>query len=209
MVSLEEGGIAVRMARKVLEKALDGPYGGALMQALDEKDLPAVFSERRGLFVTLETYPGKELRGCIGFPRAVYPLHEAILRGAWLAAREDPRFEPVSKREVMSILIEVSILTPMERVDVDAPMDLIDEIKVGRDGLYVVYGDYSGLLLPQVPVDEGWNSERFLEGICMKAGLEPESWKEKGPTFFTFRSEIFAEERPGGKVVLRDLKPGV
>jgi uncharacterized protein (TIGR00296 family) len=207
MVTSEEGHLAVAIARNILAHALEEAYASDLRTLWKGGTLPAVFGEKRGLFVTLLTYPEKDLRGCIGFPQPTYPLGEGVARAAWLAAREDPRFPPVAPEEVSHILVEVSVLTPLERVSTKDPGALPREIRVGRDGLYIAYAGTSGLLLPEVPVEQGWDSERFLDGICQKAGLPESTWRTKGPSLWRFRTEIFLEDSPGGKVRQRELTP--
>ena len=207
MVSEEEGTMAVAIARRVLDRALDRPYSEDLLTSEFRRKLPPVFSEKRGLFVTLLTHPGRDLRGCIGFPLPVYPLGEGVARAAWLAAREDPRFLPVGPEEARQILAEVSVLTPLERLRNTNPEEVLGEVVVGRDGLYIARDLDSGLLLPEVPVEQGWSAEEFLEGVCMKAGLPAGAWKRKGTSLWKFRSEIFIEASPGGPVRPRSLTP--
>lgn len=203
-LSLEEGRLAVSVARGVLEKLLDREYGAGLLEGVRAAKLPPVFGEKRGLFVTLSGYPRGELRGCIGFSEPVYPLGEGLARAAWLAAREDYRFPPVTRDEVPRLLIEVSVLSPLERIAYRTPEELAQEVKIGRDGLVVAERGATGLLLPQVPVDEGWAVHEFLNGVCRKAGLSPSAWTRPGPAFWRFTSTIFTEKTPGGPVVHRD-----
>ncbi len=203
-LTLEEGRTAVGLARSTLVRFLGTDYGDALLEAVRTRELPPVFHERRGLFVTLSTFPMGELRGCIGFSEPHYPLGEGIARAAWLAAREDPRFPAVTAEEVPHLLIEVSVLSPLERIVHRTPDDLVREVQIGRDGLVVIESGTSGLLLPQVPVDEGWTVKEFLSGVCVKAGLSPAAWTRPGPRFWRFTSAIFTEKSPGGPVVQRE-----
>lgn len=204
--TLEEGRVAVGIARETLRDSLEGPYGARLLESVRKRTLPPLFGEKHGLFVTLLAYPGKGLRGCIGFTEPVYPLGEGIARAAWLAAREDTRFLPVEPGEVSALLIEVSVLGPLERIRAKTPEDLVKEVKVGRDGLVVSEEGASGLLLPQVPVDEGWMVPEFLSGVCRKAGLSPKAWTRAGPSFWRFGSSVFSEVRPSGDVVRRVMR---
>jgi hypothetical protein len=203
--TLEEGRLAIGLARKVLTSDLDSSYGPDLLSSEDRAALTPLFKEKRGVFVTLMTHPDKELRGCIGFTGPVYPLADAIARAAWLAAREDYRFPPVTTGEVKSLVIEVSILGLMEAIACRSPEELLKEVVIGRDGLVVAGSGSNGLLLPQVPVDEGWNVEDFLKGVCMKAGLSPSAWRRPGLSFWRFSSQVFAEETPAGEVRERPL----
>ncbi|WP_457611869.1 TIGR00296 family protein, partial [Methanocaldococcus sp.] len=163
LLTLEEGTFAVRYARAVIESHLSG-------KELIVKDYPEIFNEKRGCFCTLHTYPERELRGCIGIPEPIMPLIEA-LREAALGSIRDPRFPPVTLEEMDHIVIEVSILTPPQLIKVNHPREYLEKIKIGEDGLIIEYGPYRGLLLPQVPVEYGWDVEEFLAHLCLKAGL--------------------------------------
>ncbi|MCK4670480.1 MAG: AmmeMemoRadiSam system protein A [Nanoarchaeota archaeon] len=145
--------------------------------------------EKRGIFVTL-TKQGN-LRGCIGFPVASYPLGEAIAQSAKSAAFSDPRFDEVTKEEMTDIKIEISVLTVPKELDPTTPEGMIKQIKVGEDGLILEYANRSGLLLPQVPVEWKWDAKEFLRQICIKAGVEEDAWT-KG-NLYKFQAEIFSE----------------
>lgn len=136
-------------------------------------------------FVTLEKHG--RLRGCIGQIIAMEPLYKCVIDMAVSAAVNDPRFPQVTQSELEDIDIEISVLTPLQRVK------KIDEIKVGRDGLYIKKGYYSGLLLPQVATDYGWNREEFLMQVCHKAGLPPMAWKESDAELYRFQAVVFSE----------------
>jgi AmmeMemoRadiSam system protein B/AmmeMemoRadiSam system protein A len=153
---------------------------------LDPSQYKGVLAEKRGAFVTI-TIDG-DLRGCIGYIRAYKPLYETIAEMAVQAAFHDPRFEPLSARELDSIELEISVLTPM--ILITDP----GEIKVGRDGLYIVKGYASGLLLPQVAVDYNWDRDTFLNQTCLKAGIPPGTWKQKGMEIYKFQADIFGEK---------------
>ncbi len=139
----------------------------------------------RAAFVTLKR--GGQLRGCIGFVQALYPLYETIARAAAAAAVEDPRFPPVRPAEVPSLSFEISVLTP------PVPVSSIEDIEVGRHGLIARLGHRSGLLLPQVPVECGWGRDEFLGHTCLKAGLPANAW-QNGADLFCFEAEVFGEE---------------
>lgn len=179
----EEGILAVQLARAELEKRIGGSR-----QALPP--LSPVFSEKRGVFVTL-TREG-ELRGCIGYPYPHLPLADAIRDAAISAALGDPRFPQVDARELSLLRVEITILTLPEFLEGD-PEARPGTIEVGRHGLIVRGMGRSGLLLPQVPVEWGWNSREFLDHTCMKAGLPPGCWKGKEVEVFTFEGQIFHE----------------
>jgi uncharacterized protein (TIGR00296 family) len=156
------------------------------------------FSFESGVFVTLNSED--DLRGCIGFPMP-RRLDKALPEAAIAAASQDPRFSPVKPDELDKITFEVTILTPPAEIKVDDPQLLPTKLKVGRDGLLIKQGYHSGLLLPQVPVEYGWNEEEFLDFTCQKAGLPSDCWKDKQTKVFSFEGIVFKEEQPNGKVV--------
>jgi uncharacterized protein (TIGR00296 family) len=147
--------------------------------------------EKRGVFVTL-TKNG-ELRGCIGFPEPVFPLGEGIRKAAVSAAFGDPRFPPVSEDELKDIKVEVSVLTLPEEITVADPQDYLEFIRIGRDGLIIEMDGQSGLFLPQVPLEWNWDVNEYLEQLCLKAGLSPESWASPDAKLYKFESQIFSE----------------
>ena len=160
-------------------------------------------NEKQGVFVTLQTYPGRELRGCIGFPYPTLPLGKAIAEAAKLSAFEDTRFPPLIEDEIDKITIEISVLTKPQEIKNAQKSDVIKDVEVGKDGLIVEYSGYSGLLLPQVATEEEWNSEHFLEQTCIKAGISPKSWKNKTCRIYKFQAQIFSEEKPNGKIAIK------
>ena len=189
LLSLEEGKKAVKLARKAIEVYLSE-------KRVIEDRLSGVFEEKRGVFTTLTKHG--ELRGCIGFPYPIKRLDEAIIESAIAAATEDPRFPPVSLNEMDEIVVEVTILTPPERLRVK-PTELPKHIEIGRHGLMVKYGFYSGLLLPQVAVEYNMDAEEFLSQTCLKAGLPPDCWLA-GAEVYRFEGQIFKEVEPRGDV---------
>lgn len=144
-----------------------------------------------GAFVTLRV--GGRLRGCIGYVRTSRPLAESLRDLAVQAAFEDRRFSPLTAGEVGEIELEVSVLTPPAPVD---PGQLPDGVEVGRDGLIVRRGGRSGLLLPQVAVEQGWDAASFLAHTCRKAGLPSDAWCDPSAEVESFRCEVY--EEPGG-----------
>lgn len=153
-------------------------------RAVDDTSEDPAFAETRGAFVTLTIAGG--LRGCIGFPEAVFPLREAIVQGAISAALRDPRFPPVCAEELPRLHIEISVLSPLFEITPDA-------VEVGTHGLVIAKGGARGLLLPQVPVEWGWDREQFLQHTCRKAGLPADAWQH-GATLYAFTAEVFGEE---------------
>jgi hypothetical protein len=194
--SAKEGAELVKAARNSIELYLMTPHFDKEVV----KNALSGFCEEHGIFVTLEHYPTKELRGCIGFPRAVAQIRDSIIDAAIAAAFEDPRFMPVSKEELGDLIIEVSILSEPVIIEGDAKKRK-KSIKVGRDGLIIEYGLYGGLLLPIVAVEQKWNEEEFLKEVCVKAGLNTNYWEQHNVKLYRFETQLFKEETPGGKVV--------
>lgn len=143
-----------------------------------------VFARPSGVFVSLHKHG--ELRGCIGYPDGGQPLGTSVPKCAVAAATADPRFPAVTSDELGELDIEVSVLTPIERVtDPNA-------IEVGLDGLIVEQDRRRGLLLPQVASEWGWDRETFLAHTCAKAGLPRDAWRH-GARIFRFRAEVFGD----------------
>ena len=134
-------------------------------------------------FVTL-TERGR-LRGCIGYTEARAPLYRTVQECAVASATEDPRFLPLTPAEIGTVRIEISVLTPLLPI---RPED----VDVGVHGLMVRRGGRRGLLLPQVPEEQGWDRETFLAQVCLKAGLPRDAWR-KGAELYSFTAEVFAE----------------
>jgi len=149
-------------------------------------EYPAL-NEKRGAFVTLKNHG--ELRGCIGRIVADTSLYEVISNVAVESATQDWRFSNVTCNEMKDIEIEISVLTPFEKVN------NIEEIEVGKHGLVIVKGSYSGLLLPQVPLENGWDREAFLKHTCRKAGLPPDSYKDKEAALYKFSAIVFNDKQ--------------
>ncbi|MCL4447023.1 MAG: TIGR00296 family protein [Candidatus Thermoplasmatota archaeon] len=193
----EDGEIATKMARRAIEEYID-------IKLIVKNSYGGKFVEKRGVFTTLTKTSG-ELRGCIGFPEPVYPLGEAVIKSAISAAVNDPRFSPVSKEEMDDIIVEVSLLSKPNILAVKNRKDLPSVIKVGRDGLIAERDSYSGLLLPQVAVDEKMDQKGFLNAVCWKAGMEPDCWKDSDTSISTFSAEVFYEVEPRGPVFRKNL----
>ena len=185
--------MAVRLARRAIQECL------GKNKKIKPENLPQVFREKRGVFVTLNKISeSKELRGCIGRPYPVMPLGEAIIASAVNAALEDPRFDPVDKKELNDIVIEVTVLTVPEPIKAK-PRDIPEEIVIGRDGLIVATDSSQGLLLPQVAVEHSFDAVEFLCQTSMKAGLMPDAWLT-GAKVYSFEGQIFEELEPGGEI---------
>lgn len=208
MVSPTEAHSAVLLARRAIEARLGPSPPKDPAAPFQATAMAPVFDERRGVFVTLKLHPSGHLRGCIGYPLPVHPLRLAVPRVAAAAAVDDPRFPPVSAREWPHVRLEISILTAPELVDGTSPSDRANAILVGRDGLIVEADGETGLLLPQVAVEEGWDAETFLSATSEKAGLDRDAWKRPDSVVYRFRAEVFAEDAPGGTVEAVALTPG-
>jgi uncharacterized protein (TIGR00296 family) len=200
LFQLSDGEKFVKLARKSLE------YFFASSAVMRDIAPEKAYSEERGLFVTLHTFPGNELRGCIGYPEPVKPLWNALIECAYLAAFEDPRFPHLEKSELEHIIIEVSVLTRPEVIKVKNPEEYLKKIEIGRHGLIIRQGVRSGLLLPQVAPEWGWNVTQFLEQTCQKAGLPKDAWKADGVVLKSFEAQIFKEEKPKGRIIEENAK---
>jgi AmmeMemoRadiSam system protein A len=164
---------------------------------LEERPLPPLPAApgaalKRGAFVTL-TERGA-LRGCIGHIAADRDLGAVVREMAIAAARDDPRFAPVSREELPSLALEISVLTEPTRLA--APVDAA-RVVVGRDGLMVRRERLVALLLPQVAREYHWGPEAFLAAACRKAGLRPDAWREPVTEVFTFQADVFGETGDG------------
>ena len=186
MLSEEEGKFLVNLARRAITTYLTE---GEIIK-IPENVNPKM-KQNMGVFVTLNKE--NNLRGCIGYPEPVMPLINAVVDAAISASIRDPRFNPVTPEELDTIQVEVSVLTKPELIHVDDPIEYLDNIIIGEDGLIIENGPYRGLLLPQVAIDWGWNKEEFLSNTCTKAGLSPSCWMNDDVMIYKFSSEIFEE----------------
>ncbi len=181
------------MARAAIEKEL-----GNKDIKIPEGTKP--FKTESGVFVTLNTFPERELRGCIGYPEPIMALDKAVKDAAVSAALRDPRFPSVKIGEMDRIVIDVTLLTRPENIKYQDDEDLIRQVKIGRDGLIARKSFHSGLLLPQVPVEYDWTVEDFLSHTCMKAGMHPEEWRRGDVSFQKFQGKVFGEGSPRGHI---------
>ena len=193
----------VRTAREAIESYLSG--GQLNMPSASPPNL----MKPLGVFVTLlDNSPRRMLRGCIGNPFPEKPLLRQIAISAVEAATVDPRFNSV-RLDMKRIILEVTVFSSLEKVETSNPLRLRNEIVVGRHGIVVSGGGQRGLLLPQVAVEEGFDSEEFLSQCCLKAGLLPDAWLTGKVHVSRFEGQVFSEEKPGGPVFERELlNPG-
>ncbi len=174
----------LQLARKTISEKLGINAGIETPDFSDE-----IFMEKTGAFVTLHL--DRQLRGCIGYIQGVKPIPETVKEVSLSSAFNDPRFTPLSEKEYSLIDIEISIMSPIEDVTD------INDIVVGRDGLIISKGYNRGLLLPQVPVEQGWDKSEFLTHTCYKAGLPGDSWKREGVQIEKFSAQVFSEKELG------------
>ena len=202
MLTIEEGSALVTTARAAVESHLSG------IEPRPPVDAGPSLKEARGVFVTLlDQVNGGNLRGCIGIPFPTRSLLEQVRVAAVEAATTDFRFGPVSMEELQKrIVFEATVLSIIEPIWVKNPLDLRENILVGKDGLMVEGMGSHGLLLPQVAVDEGFDSEEFLSQCCLKANLPPDAWLTPDVRVSRFQGQVFAEEKPSGRVFERRLK---
>jgi len=176
-LSEEEKKSLLEHARKTIECRLQGKPLPDLSYA------SSATQEKRGAFVSLKKQG--RLRGCIGYIEARKPLAQTVGDMALAAAFNDPRFPPLKREELADLDIEISVLTPLKKIND------INEIKVGKHGLYVVKGFHSGLLLPQVATEYRWDRLTFLKETCYKAGLPADAWQDEKTEIYTFSADVF------------------
>lgn len=182
-----QGKFLLKLARSTLESFVSETSEKAL------GDYNEVLDEERGVFVTLNTKDGN-LRGCIGYSEPIKPLIEAVIDCTEYAASQDPRFPPVKPEELKDLKIEVTVLTKPELVQVHHPGQYTHYLAIGHDGIIVKQGTHTGLLLPQVAWECGWNEKQFLEHTCQKAGLDKDAYKDLEKTkVYKFHGQVFKE----------------
>ncbi|MBN2380305.1 AmmeMemoRadiSam system protein A [candidate division WOR-3 bacterium] len=176
----DERGEIIRIARKAIKERLEGREWNP------EDPLTRRLGQVQGAFVSLHRQG--MLRGCIGYIKGIKPLYLTVAEMARAAAFGDPRFPPLAPSEFDRIDIEITVLSPLHKIDDP------EEVEVGKHGLLIRRGPYQGVLLPQVPVEQGWDHKTFLDHTCMKAGLSPGCWKEEGTELYVFSGEVFGEK---------------
>jgi uncharacterized protein len=192
MLSIDQGKKAITFARSVLSSTVKN-------ESIADESLPSIFDEHHGVFTTLHSYPSHQLRGCIGIPEPVMPLKKALIESAQ-SVTHDPRFPVLQSDELDRIIVELTILTKPQIIEEKKPEKILDAVEVGRDGLIIEQGFYKGLLLPQVPVEQGWDKNTFLQHTCLKAGLPGDVWMDERTIIKKFTGQIFTEVKPFGEV---------
>lgn len=183
LLTPEEQRRLLALARSVIDRKLKQ------RPTAPEGEAGAALSQPAGAFVTL--HKRSALRGCIGTFSADQPLIRNIEEMALAAAFNDPRFPPLTRKELAEVDLEISVLTPMRRIE------HVDEIEVGRHGLYMVQGVCRGVLLPQVALENGWDRQTFLEHTCMKSGLGRNCWRDGATEIYVFSAQVFGEKELG------------
>lgn len=174
--------VLMKIARDTLTCCLSGHS----MPDMKKYVLTPGLKKHCGVFVTLKKKKDGELRGCIGYMYGVKPLCESVRDCTVESATRDQRFAPMVQGEDRDVTIEISVLTPPKKID------SIDAIEIGKHGLIISKGFRHGVLLPQVPLEWGWDKEQFLQAICRKAGLPDDAWKSGGDLYI-FSAQVFRE----------------
>jgi AmmeMemoRadiSam system protein A len=187
ILSDEEKKALLACARETIAAKLDNRKPDYREIDALKQNINSVLNENCGAFVTLHKGEGENnLRGCIGMMSSPYPLWETVRIMAHEAAFSDSRFPPLHATELPHCHIEISVLSPMEICTNP------DAIEVGVHGLYLSYKGRSGVLLPQVPVEQGWNKTEYLDYICVKASLPPKSYLASDAKLHTFTATVFS-----------------
>ncbi len=189
--SREQRRLLLHIARAAIASGLVGaplpdspPDRSSIGGMTGTPDWPGLM-EPRGVFTTL--YSGDQLRGCVGYPLPIRPLFRAVAETARAAAFEDSRFVPLTPEEAPGLKISLSVLSPLMAI---AP----GEVEIGRHGLVISDGIRRGLLLPQVPIEHGWDRETFLQQTCRKAGLPLDAWRQPEVQIQGFTADVFGDE---------------
>ena len=174
--SSEERGLLLRLAHQ------------AISATLDQTEISLVpasphLAEPRGAFTTL--YYRGDLRGRVGYVFPVTSLYRTVAESARGAAFDDSRFPPVTRDQAPELRVSLSVLSPLHPLRPE-------QVEIGRHGLLISRGYCRGLLLPQVPIEHGWDRIAFLEQTCRKAGLPPNAW-QTGAKLEAFTAEVFAD----------------
>ncbi len=181
----EEKALLLKIAKKSIEDRLRGDGEGFLQSDSLSSSLTPNLRERAGVFVTLMA-GGKHLRGCIGNFISDIPLYINVYKMAREAAFADPRFFPLTLAELHDVKLEISVLSPLEKID------NLENIEIGKHGLYIIKGPCHGVLLPQVATECCMDRKGFLEAVSLKAGLPPDGYKD-GADICTFSAIVFGE----------------
>jgi len=178
-LSAREKEILLSIARQAIEQFIrTGEYE---VEPREEKSL----NTRSGCFVSIKQ--DGRLRGCIGNFQSELPLFEEVAEMAVSSATKDPRFYPMTEGDLDGFKLEISVLSPLHKIEE------VDEIEIGRHGIYLEKSFHRGVLLPQVAAEHDWDRETFLKQTCIKAGLPTEAWKNEDAEIYIFSAQVFAE----------------
>jgi AmmeMemoRadiSam system protein A len=175
--------VLLTIARKAIETCV--LTGDVYIEPREEKAL----NTRQGCFVSIKQ--NERLRGCIGNFQSEWPLYREVAEMACAAATKDPRFYPMTKEDLQNFQIEISVLSPLQKITA------YDDIMVGEHGIYLEKGYHRGVLLPQVAVEYGWDRMTFLSQTCTKAGLPADAWKSEDADIYIFNAQIFGDTQAG------------
>lgn len=181
-LSPNEKSALLAIARKAIETLVKA--GETYVEPREEMSL----NRRNGCFVTIKQRG--QLRGCIGNFQSEHPLFREVAEMAVASATKDPRFYPMREDDLMNFTLEISVLSPLVKIE------SIEEIEVGKHGIYLEKGFYRGVLLPQVAIEHGWNRDTFLKQTCLKAGLPTNAWSADDAEIYVFSAQIFGETAP-------------
>jgi len=194
-ISIQEGTELVRLARTSVEAYIKNKKISSIEKNSNKK---------AGVFVTLyyinKTNNEKNLRGCIGYVFPRQNIYHSVFDAAINAATEDPRFIAINEKELDDVIFEVSVLTKPSLIQLDNTDVSLSKVVIGRDGLMLESRNGSGLLLPQVPVEQKWNVRDYLSNLCYKAGAPSDAWLLPDSKLYTFCSLIFREKLPNREI---------
>ena len=194
-ISIQEGTELVRLARTSVEAYIKNKKIFSIEKNSNKK---------AGVFVTLyyinKTNDEKNLRGCIGSVFPTQNIYHSVFDAAINAATEDPRFIAINEKELDDVIFEVSVLTKPSLIRLDNTDASLSKIVIGRDGLMLESRNGSGLLLPQVPVEQKWNVRDYLSNLCYKSGAPSDAWLLPDSKLYTFCSLKFREKLPNREI---------
>lgn len=182
MISKAQGAALLRLARSAIEEAFHHKSVFVPARLRRQK----AFSQQPGVFVTL--LKKGELRGSLGYPEGTYPLIDAVIKAARDAAFNDPRFKAVKKSELEQLRIRLDVLSRFKKVSIKG-------IRPHKDGIYIEYGLFKGLQLPEDAKKFKWTARQMVENTLRKAGLAAEMWKDKSLRIYRFTTQAFEEKQ--------------
>jgi uncharacterized protein (TIGR00296 family) len=194
MYNIDQGTELVKLARETVSE-----FFNKRKLELRKTDIKA-FNEKHGVFVTIKNHEDNSLRGCIGHI-APMNLYESLQQVSISAAFYDPRFSQLQESELDKVVFEISIMSEPVLVEGKNPTEWKKNIKIGRDGLIISNGSYSGLLLPQVPVEEKWDIDEYLKNVCIKAGMTEDFLSDENTQLWSFTCQAFQEKEPSGEII--------